>query len=154
MATPPNPVPPNPEPQNNSVQSVLNNLGAVFRHLVPGVLIMGAVYVARRAWFPAGTFDSWQHLTVVGVIALAVGNIWFVLNRYAFHQLVDWILYLCRVPGPPRSGGGYRRGLGTYVTNSLYWPIPDRARQHVTFRASAVLLMYTVGLFTVCLNGS
>lgn len=129
------------------VQEVLDNLGAFFRHLFPGILIMGAAYVAHPSWFSGMDTHSWEHLTIAAVIAVTAGNIWFAFNRHVLQQLVDWILYLfrCEGPAPTASRFKYRSDLGKYVAKSLCaTTIPLYARQHVAFRASSILLLYTV----------
>ena len=95
---------PSSEPQKDIVQTVLNNLGVVFRHLLPGVLIMGAARVAFPCWFWWIDSRSWPNLAFAGVIALTVGNVWFTLNRYIVHQLVDFAFYVFGVRGPRRTG--------------------------------------------------
>jgi hypothetical protein len=130
------------------VQSIADNLGAFFRHLFPGVLIVGAAYVAYPSWFTLVKTDSWQHIVIVAVIALTVGNIWFALNRYGVHQAIDYAMYFVRIPGPARGSGRprYRHDLGQYVARSVSTPgISKAAQQHVKFRASSVLLLYIVG---------
>jgi hypothetical protein len=131
------------------VQSISNNLGAFFRHLFPGVLIMGAAYLAHKSWFPRAdshAWQSWQSISIAAIIALAAGNIWFAINRYVLHQIVDYLLYWRGVKGPSKSKLGYLEDLGRYVADSqCSSEIPQRARQHVVFRASSVLLLYIVG---------
>lgn len=126
---------------------VSRNLGAFFRHLLPGVYILGAAYVAHPSWFAGVDTKSWQHLAIAGVVALASGNIWFSLNRYGVHQVIDYAVYLAKseAPAPSSSRCHYLDDLGTYVARALSAAtIPERARQHVAFRASSVLLIYTV----------
>jgi hypothetical protein len=129
------------------VQSISDNLGAFFRHLFPGILIMGAAYVAHPCWFSGIDTHSWQHIVIVAVITLASGNIWFAINRYAIHQFFDYVFYLFRSEGPAwtTSPFHYIDDVAQYTTDSLCLSsIPPRARQHIAFRASAILLLYTV----------
>jgi hypothetical protein len=129
------------------VQSISDNLGAFFRHLLPGIVIMGASFVAHPCWFSGIDTHSWQHILIVAVVALASGNLWFAFNRYVIHQFVDYLLYLFggEGPAPTASRLRYTDDLGKYVAESLCTSeIPSRARQHVAFRASSILLLYTV----------
>lgn len=80
---------------------VTQHLESVFRHVLPGVLVVGAARVAHPSWFNSVRSNSWQDLAVLAVVAVAIGNTWFALNRYGPHQLVDYILYHCR-PNWPR----------------------------------------------------
>src|SRR5260370_32067837 len=90
------------------VESISNNLGAIFRHILPGIVIMGTAYVAHPAWFPPPwstwivDLGSWQHLLVSSVVGLVVGNTWFAINRYVVHQLADYVLYVFKCKGPAR----------------------------------------------------
>jgi hypothetical protein len=131
-----------------TVQSIVDNLGAFFRHLLPGVLVTGAACVAYPSWFSWVKTDLWQHILIVAAIALTAGNIWFAINRYSVKQFFDYLMYLRRIPGPARGERcfQYHHGLGAYVADSVCTAgIPDRARRHVTFRASSALLLYIVG---------
>jgi hypothetical protein len=110
-------------------------------------LIMGAAYVAHPNWFCGLHTDSWQHILIAAIIALAAGNIWFAINRYGFHQVIDYLMYLLGIKGPFPSGSrwNYHDDLGRYVKDSVCMSaIPQRARQHIAFRASSILLLYTI----------
>lgn len=88
---------------------------------------------------------------MLAVVTLAVGNAWFALNRHGVHQIVDYLLYLILSHGPARATKhwNYLTDLGKYTCNSLR-TLDDsaRARQHVAFRASTVLLLLTIGELT------
>jgi hypothetical protein len=131
------------------VHNVSSNLGTVFRHLLPGILIIGAAYVSHPSWFSVNAIDthSWQHIVLIAIVAVALGNTWFAVNRYGVHQILDYCMYLARFKGPARGESRlkFHDEPGTYVARSLCdAAIPPLARQHVAFRASSVLLLYTV----------
>jgi hypothetical protein len=129
------------------VQSISDNLGAFFRHLFPGIVILGAAYIAHPRWFTGLDTRSWQHILIVAVVSLAAGNLWFAINRYGIHQFVDYLLYLAGSEGPAPAGSRtkYLEDVGKYAAESLCKSdVPQRARQHVAFRASSILLLYTV----------
>ena len=141
------PVPQDGKSDAGVVQSITNNLGVFFRHLFPGIVIVGSAYVAHGPWFCAFDYRSWAHLSIVAIIALASGNVWYAINRYGVHQLVDYLMYLAGIkgPSPVRSRFHYCDDLGKYVADSLcVSEIPERARQHVAFRAGSVLFLYTI----------
>ncbi len=126
---------------------VTRNLGAFFRHLLPGVYIVGAAYVAHPSWFAGVDTKSWQHIAIASAVALASGNIWFSLNRYGVHQFIDYLVYLAKSEGPAATASRFRylEDLAVYVAKSMgVSTVQERARQHVAFRASAVLLLYTM----------
>ena len=126
------------------------HLGVIFRHMLPGVLVVGATAAAYPEWFCRIDFKSWQHLIVLGVVTLAVGNTWFALNRFGFHQVVDFILYYWRSRSPAKHSTWkeltFLDDLGKYTYRSLHTGEESaRARQHVALRASTVLLIWTAG---------
>jgi hypothetical protein len=128
------------------IGEIAENLGALFRHLLPGALIIGVARITHPSWFTCFDSSSWSFLAVVGVIAFAVGNAWFSLNRYIIHQFIDYICWHCKLQGPAKDDHvGYFDHLAKYVREPLLnRDVPERARQHVAFRASSVLLIYTL----------
>jgi len=128
------------------IGEIAENLGALFRHLLPGALIIGAARITHPSWFLCFDSSSWSFLTVVGVIAIAVGNAWFSVNRYVIHQFIDFICWHLKLQGPAKGDqDGYFDHLAKYVREPLLSQnVPERARQHVAFRASSVLLTYTL----------
>lgn len=123
------------------------HLAALFRHMLPGVILMGGAYIAYPDWFKGFDLQSTGHLIVLSVITIAVGNTWFALNRYGLHQLVDLILYSMKSNGPARRNRfRYLDDLGRYTYKSLHSSDASvRAQEHVKFRASTVLLIFTLG---------
>lgn len=134
---------------------IAQHLGGIFRHMLPGILVIAGARVAHPDWFCAFDFATWQHVFVLGVVSIAVGNAWFALNRYGRHQLVDYFLSLIKSDGPARGNTpwAYLDDLGRYTYKSLHTSNDSkRARQHVQFRASAVLLALTVGELLVAFH--
>ena len=127
---------------------ITQHLGGIFRHMLPGILVVGGAKLSYPDWFGGFDLKSWQHLSVLAAISVAVGNSWFALNRYGLHQLVDYVLYRFKSNGPAQSSAksAYLDELGRYTYKSLHTPERSvRARQHVAFRASTALLALTVG---------
>ncbi|SRR5216683_2204811 len=127
---------------------IAQQFGRIFRHMLPGILVISTARVAYPDWFCGIDISTWQHVVVLGAVSVAVGNAWFAFNRYAVHQLFDYIIYLFKSDGPSRGDnwGAYLTDLGNYVSKSLHIPkTSKRAWEHVEFRASAVLLILTVG---------
>ena len=131
------------------VKSISNNLASIFRHLLPGVLILSA---AVAAFGPDNFKDTgidvditngaW--LIVLGVLATVIGNVWFVVHRYLVQQIVDWFFWLCKAQGGPKRGESkYGKGIATYVWDFFSSAnVPEDVRKHVRFRTSSVILMY------------
>jgi hypothetical protein len=100
------------------VDSVRAELGAFFRHLFPGVIILGAAYLRHPDWFSEFfPRPEWAQILVVGLIALALGNLAYVINRYGVlhvFELVALLFTTCRsgartsppVNEPPPAGAG------------------------------------------------
>ena len=127
---------------------IIANLGGIFRHFFPGVLLVAGSRLAYPGWFQDITLDSWPHLVVLTVIVITSGNLWFALNRYGFYQFVDYILYLIKSEGPVRGEKSFRylNDLGNYTHESLTMVIPiSKIQQHVSFRASTGLFTLTIG---------
>ncbi len=136
------------EQGTNVVETVVSNFGALFRHLFPGVLVLGVARIVRPCWFGWIDTGSWSNLAFTGVIALTVGNVCFAANRYVIFQGIDYGLYLCGCNGRPaksKSHDGYSEALAAHVTESLYLPkVAKLADQHVKFRYAAVLFLYMI----------
>jgi hypothetical protein len=127
--------------------------------MFPGVLVVGGAALAYPGKFVVD-LKSWQHLVVLVAITVTVGNICFAVNRYGVYQVVDYILYLCKIRGPVRGATpwNFLTDLGRYVRKSLLQTSDRfsrsllqssdrfaRARDHVAFRLSAALLLLTFG---------
>lgn len=146
-------------PHNPSgvIGELVQHLGLVFRHMMPGSVVLGGAAISFPHWFPDMTTDlSWPVLTTLAAISVVVGNIAFVLNRYVLDVIIEYALWLLRFPGPIRSGSPF-----SFVGDA--WPFILRSltsgrvhpsvRSHLQFRASVVFLMWTLAetLF-VCAN--
>ena len=135
--------------KQSTLGEVSKHLAEIFRHMLPGVLVVGAARLAHPEWFCSLDLRLWQHLVALGLLSVVIGNAWFALNRYGLHQFVDYLLYLSGSKGPAKPAQGqsnYVDDLGKYTYKSLHTPERSaRARQHVAFRASTVLLVLTLG---------
>jgi hypothetical protein len=110
--------------------------------------VVGGARLAYPEAFCAVHLKSWQHLIVLGVVTVTVGNALFALNRYGLHQLVEYILYLLKVEGPiPKAGRFHHTNdLAEHVVTSFQTgDFPKGIRQHIAFRISTVLLLLTLG---------
>ena len=134
--------------QEGIVSDVARHLASIFRHLLPGVLVLGAARLSYPHWFTSFKGDNTYHAVMLGVVTLAVGNVWFALNRYAVHQILDLAFYLMKMPGPvPRDPkkDDYVNDLALFTRDSLAPDNPyQHIQEHVKFRASTVLLIFTV----------
>lgn len=129
------------------ITDLVSNLEAVFRHVFPGVLVLAAAYSSHPSWFHDVDLKSWPTVVIGAVFAFTAGSAWFAVNRFTVHQLVDYICYVCELQGPARTAKpfNYLNDLAEYVREALVdAEIPVRGRQHIAFRASSVLLLYTI----------
>lgn len=128
------------------LKSIGSALSTIFRHLIPGVLVVAAVAVSRPSWFGSVlihiTENQW--LIVLGVLAVVIGNVWFVLHRYIIQQIVDGFFWLCNAQGgPQRKKGPYSNQIAEQVWQFFIdQTIPKDIRQHVRFRTSSLILIY------------
>jgi hypothetical protein len=131
------------------VSEIAKHLGSIYRHMLPGMLLVGGARLAYRDWFHWVNLESWKHLLLLAVTSVVVGNAWFALNRYGLHQALDYVFYRLNLKGPVphdvRKPHDYTDDLGKFVYDSLIQNTSQSARQHVEFRASTVLLILTVG---------
>lgn len=125
------------------VGSIGKAFGAIFRHLLPGVLVLSAAAAARPSWFMRIDISKSEWLVVLGVLAVVIGNVWFVLHRYCVQQLVDLAFWSFKFQGSPKRGETeYHSGVAAHVWNFFSTDVPEDIREHLRFRASSVVLMY------------
>lgn len=143
-------------PGSGVLSEISQHLEGIFRHMLPGALVTGAARLAQPTWFAWVDLKCWQHLLLLSVIAIVAGNAWFALNRYGLHQFVDYLFYLLGFNGPARPSRQWSHfldDLGKYTCRSLHTTKAEpRAIKHVAFRASAVLLILTIGELAVLLG--
>jgi hypothetical protein len=90
-------------------------------------------------------FKSWQHLVLGAVIALTIGNVWYSVNRYCIHQILDYVAYLLKNPGPVGNRWEYLNDIGKYTAKSLKTINRSGiAGEHIALRSASVLLLYTI----------
>jgi hypothetical protein len=136
----------------SAVGEAVKHIGAAFRHLVPGALILLAVVESQPSWLSWVDLNSPRHLIVLAVVAITVGNAWYVLNRYVFHQAIDAVMYALKWPGPARVDKPHYHGDLAKWVHDAFDGAPASAqagRVHVATRAASVLLIYTVGQLLV-----
>ena len=73
-------------------QNLNDSLSKVFRHVLPGMFILGFSYLSNPIWFEYFDLKNTNHLIVLSVLAIVIGNTWYVLNRYTIIQINDWIM--------------------------------------------------------------
>jgi hypothetical protein len=127
------------------VKSIGSALSAIFRHLLPGVLVLSATAAARPSLFDKVDITKGELLIFLGVLAIVIGNVCFVVHRYLIQQIVDWVFWYFKAKGGPKRGEGM--GYGGGIADQVWKffsaeSVPEDIRQHVRFRTSSVVLMY------------
>ncbi len=137
------------------VDSVGKTLGQIFRHLLPGIMIVGAAYFSYPDWFEKVDLAKNQWLIVLGAIAIVAGNVWLVFHRYLVQQVVDYLFYWADPKGSPgHSKNSHYPGAVADHVSEFFWNVeekPDLAR-HIRFRASSVVLMYIASEVAIVLG--
>src|SRR5208283_181038 len=134
--------------KSSLLSDISHHLGEIFRHTLPGVLVVGGSRLAYPEYFCTVDLESWQHLLVLAVVTITIGNALFALNRYGLHQVVEYFLYVGHVKGPIPKGGRLKHAddLAEHVVASFRrGEFPKGIRQHIAFRVSTVLLLLTLG---------
>lgn len=117
------------------VKEIGDQLGGIFRHMLPGILVVGAARVAHPRWFAGLCLTDPRHLVVLAAIALLAGNAWYVLHRFTVHQVID--VFLC----PTRKT--YASWLAEHVDKSHRFP--DDAADlgaYVRTRSAQVIFLF------------
>lgn len=127
------------------VKSVGDTLGTIFRHLLPGALALYAFAVAKPTWFSKVIITESQWLIILGILALVIGNAWFIIHRYCIQQVIDMAFWALKAKGGPQRGTPYHESVADHVWKFFSTEnIPDELRRHIRFRTSSVVLMYIV----------
>jgi len=130
------------------IAAARESVSTVFRHILPGILIIMVGAVSKPSLLPEG-FDMYNtaSLVIVGVIALAIGNVWYVFHRYFALQILDFFAYDRRWKGQPSRTAElqYRVDTGKHVRR-FFRALPKNSAmaRHIRDRFSSLNLMYIV----------
>ena len=120
-------------------KSVSNEFSRVFRHILPGFIVLGFMYGSHPSWFVSVDLNKWTHLVILLVLALMVGNIWYVIHRYTIHNLLDWLMY-CLLN---KKITGYIDWLSEHIIKS--YSLPDdkeKLQKHIHFRSAQIIFIF------------
>ena len=130
------------------LQLVVENTGKVFRHVLPGVVILVGARAGHPGWFYWANLGNVSHLAALAALAIVVGNTWYVFHRYLVHQLVDMVFYAWGHRGPGARSPGLRAclrywdDLPRFVVKAFKSEAGIDLRKHVELRASSMHLMF------------
>ena len=66
---------------SDAIKSTFNVLGEIYRHLLPGILIIGVAAISLPSWFDKLDIVKGEWFVILGIIALISGNVWFDFHR-------------------------------------------------------------------------
>ena len=121
------------------VKQVADQLSKIFRHMLPGMVILCAAAASHPSWFKPVYFGSSWHLLIFAAVAVVAGNTWYVFHRYSLHQAIDYVIYLVK----RKTNGGYARWLAGHIYRSFHFKAEDQTlHEHVVFRSAQVIFMF------------
>ncbi len=129
---------------DNFVKQITDELSPIFRHMLPGLAILGAAVVSHPSWFPPWSTlaDGW-HVAILGAIALTVGNVWYVVHRYVLHQFVDYVLFAWE--GSDWKFKSYETWLGNHIDQNFHIANEEAPlRNHVHFRSAQLIFLFII----------
>ena len=127
---------------SNMVQTISDEFSRFFRHVLPGAVILGALYKSQPSFFREVSLDKNSHCVILLVGALALGNLWYIVHRYTLHQVLDWFCYMvCE-----RKRAGYLEWLYNHVHDSFTLPSEaKKLQEHLHFRSAQVIFLFITG---------
>lgn len=131
----------------DTIKYTFEAIGNVFRHMLPGILIIGVAASAHPSWFDKVSIDKGEWLILLAAVSIVVGNIWLVFHRYFIQQIIDFVFYLLKIQGGPCKAPDtdYSLEVAKYVDNFFgNLKSKEALAQHIRFRTSSVVLMYIV----------
>jgi len=141
--------------------AILGQVGEMFRHLLPGVLVVGAAAAAHPKWFETVNWSNPWHLVALAAIAVTAGNTWYVFHRYISDQGLDRVWYMLRRDNTLSDGGwrrrlfrkatlGYLRWISRFVQegHAVMNHRPEMKR-YVRLWASSVILLFIFSEVTI-----
>lgn len=132
--------------QRGPVKEIADELGRIFRHLLPGVLIVAAARLSHPGWFAGSSWGEPRYLMLLTVVAIMVGNTWYVVHRYTLHELINMALYHWVKKPPLFESSGYPDWLAKLVHAShLFPPHGHDLREHIWFRSAQVIYLAILG---------
>lgn len=102
----------------DSIRSVNESVSTVFRHILPGILIITMSSLSIPSWLTGFNLTNSSTLFILAALAMVIGNAWYVFHRYCFLQVIDFIAYYFKWPGKPvRTGkSNFREDIGKHVS--------------------------------------
>ena len=137
----------------DTIKMVVDQLSRIFRHLIPGVVIVVVARIAHPDWFGKVHLSDKLHLVVLAVVSIAVGNVWYVCHRYIIHQFFDFVFFCCRTRCPCCKGEEKDKGYFSWLSKFLIESFDasekkskqeNKIMEHLHLRSTQIILMYIV----------
>jgi hypothetical protein len=136
--------PPQKDGPKSWIGETVDQLGRIFRHMLPGLSLLLMAHFSRPSWFCWVDYRDRGHLVVLGTVALVAGNMLYVLHRYSVHQLCDRINYW--VWSHKKERCDYLDWVVGHVHKSFHWVDDDsRLRDHINLRSAQIIFLFITG---------
>jgi len=125
----------------DTIKTISGQLSGIFRHIIPGVIILAFAYGSHPSWFekvyPTNSTD-WM---VLAMLSIVVGNLWYVVHRFTIHVLFDLICYRIH----EGKWSGYQQWLIAHIDQSFAVPEDKKKLQDfVHCRSSQIILLFII----------
>ena len=125
-----------------TIKEISDQLGRIFRHIVPGLVVVAGAKLAYPVWFNKLNLSNTYHVVVLAAITVVAGNVWYVLHRYTVHQVIDYILHKVKRKVPGKS---YVEWLADFIERGFRSELKmGKLGEHLYFRSSQIILMFIV----------
>ena len=126
---------------SDTIRGISDQLSNIFRHMLPGIFIIGAARLAFPSWFQAIILTNSWHILWLLVVATVVGNVWYILHRYTLHQFFDFAFYIYR----ERRLSGYLTWLSEFIYDSFrFQSNMKKMGNFLHLRSSQIILIFIV----------
>ncbi len=126
---------------SDTIKEISNQLSKIFRYLFSGTIVIGFSYLAHPSWFYQINFNNSLHISLLGIITILTGNIWYVIHRYTLHQLIDILLYIKR----NKTFKGYAKWLTKFLVASFKYSNKNpKLSEHLHLRSSQIIWLFIV----------
>ena len=132
---------------NDTFAWLKESVSTVFRHILPGILILVVCSLSKPSWFPPFDLKDSSSILILAAIAMVIGNAWYVFHRYFALQFLDFLAYFFQFEGRPIRGKRfqYRKDLARHVVR-YFRSLPKMGPmgKHIRDRFSSFNFMFIV----------
>jgi len=124
---------------HETIKTIISNLSAFFRHVMPGVVVLSIAWASHPQWFCGLSLRQAQDVWILAVAALVLGNIFYIVHRNTVHQAIDWVVWFLI----GRNGEDYITTIGKMTIRHFGFGL--KVREYMHLRNSQVVLMCVTG---------